>query len=79
MVVAEDREGLRNCIREYLDEKITAFQFDEKLGAYRTSQDETVSAVALEMWSYYDDLKDHNVVALKQEWDYWQRLLLVLY
>jgi len=78
MIVREDREGLCNCIREYLDENITAFQFDEKLGAYRNSQDETVCAVALEMWYYYDDCKNHKVVALKREWDYWQRLLLVL-
>jgi hypothetical protein len=34
--------------------------------------------VAKLLWYHYDDLKDHKVVASKEEWDFFQRLLLIL-
>jgi hypothetical protein len=30
------------------------------------------------LWYHYDDCQDHKVVASKEEWDYFQRLLLIL-
>ena len=30
------------------------------------------------MWFHYDDLKNHKVHATKEEWDYFNRLLLLL-
>jgi len=30
------------------------------------------------LWFHYDDLKDHKVIAAKAEWDYFNRLLLLL-
>ena len=66
-------------IRSYMDDKITAFEFDEVLGEIAaTTEDKSVRAVASELWFYYDDCRDHNIVASKAVWDHFNRLLLVL-
>ncbi len=79
MLNRADRDALACTIRQYLNDEITAFDLDDKLWDIRQkTKDETVDDVAAAFWYHYDDLKDHNVVASKQEWDYFQRLLLVL-
>ena len=78
MVIREDRDRLIEIINEYLHEKITAFEFDDKLWQLGDSKDETVVQVRKCLWYYYDDIQDHKVVASKQDWDYFQRILLLL-
>jgi hypothetical protein len=74
-----DRDALVEVINRYLEEEITAFRLDEQLSqiAART-KDETVQQVVAFLWYHYDDVADHKVVASKEEWDYLQRLLLLL-
>lgn len=67
------------AIRSYMDDQITAFQFDEMLTEIGCeTEDKTVRSVRHDLWFYYDDCKDHNVVASKQVWDFFNRALLLL-
>ena len=67
------------AIRSYMDERITAFQFDDALDKIGDgTKDETVSIVGQALWFHYDDIKDHHIVATKEEWAYFNRLLLLL-
>ncbi len=74
-----DRDNLVAVITRYLNEELTAFKLDEALSeiAART-KDETVKQVVGLFWCHYDYVEDHKVVASKEEWDYFQRLLLIL-
>ena len=74
-----DRDSLIEVIHRYLSDETTAFKLDEALseiGAKTT--DETVEQVVGLLWQLYDDCQDHKVVASKEEWDFFQRLILVL-
>ncbi len=79
MLSRYDRDRLVEVIERYLSDGLTAFQLDEALSdiAART-KDETVKQVADLLWHHYDDVQDHKVVASKEEWHYFQRLLLIL-
>src|SRR5205085_2557818 len=60
-------------------DRTTAFAFDERIGEIAAeSEDQTVRDVVEALWYHYDDCKDHQVVLSKTEWDYFQRLMLVL-
>jgi hypothetical protein len=72
------RNGLANTIRQFLGEQSSAFAFDEALDQYRGSTDPTVRFVTSAVWFHYDDCDDHIVTLSKPEWDYFQRLLLLL-
>ncbi|MEZ6109913.1 MAG: hypothetical protein R3C99_02680 [Pirellulaceae bacterium] len=72
------RDEFAESIRRFLDESITAFEFDELVDNYRDSQDSAVRFVAQAVWYHYDDCDDHLVSLSKPEWDYFQRLLLLL-
>ena len=72
------RTALAQTIRQFLDARISAFAFDEALDPFRGSSDSTVRFVAQAVWYYYDDCTDHMVTLSKPEWDYFQRLLLLL-
>ncbi len=73
------RGRLTSALRSYMNEEITAFQFDEQLEAFRPfPTDKTVECIARDLWVCYDDLKDHKVVASKQTWDLFNRMLLLL-
>jgi hypothetical protein len=73
------RSQMAGAIRAYMDEDITAFQFDDALSeASARTDDTTVRTIARELWFHYDDVIDHKVVASKEEWDYFNRLLLLL-
>jgi hypothetical protein len=76
--VREQRDELAGVIRSFLDEQITAFKFDELLDEFRESTDETIRYVTGAAWYHYDDCDDHFVTLSKPEWDYFQRLLLLL-
>jgi len=67
------------AIRSYMEDKTTAFQLDEALAEVVVATgDETVADVGQALWFHYDDLKDHKIVASKEQWDYLSRLLLLL-
>ena len=72
------RDQLTDLINSYLNEQITAFTLDERLEPFRDSDDTAVRFVSRTMWYHYDDCDDHLVVASKPEWNYFQRLLLLL-
>ena len=72
------RDGLADTIRRFLSEQSTAFEFDEALDEYGESADPTVQFVTNAVWYHYDDCDDHIVTLSKPEWDYFQRLLLLL-
>ena len=73
--VARDR--VIEAFEDFLDEKIMAFEFDERLQEI-DSADQTVNEVVRAAWFHYDDCTDHKVRWAKEEWDYFQRLLLIL-
>lgn len=64
------------AIEAYLDDKITAFEFDERLGI--DTQDVLVNEITALAWFHYDDCKDHQVVMTLEQWNLFQRLLLLL-
>lgn len=73
------RDQIAKAIRSYMTEKITAFEFDEALfEACTGTKDQTVLNARKELWFFYDDCTDHKIVASKEVWDYFNRLLLLL-
>jgi hypothetical protein len=73
------RNRLSNTIRRYTEEKLTAFAFDEEINEIRSATaDDTVQFVVDSLWLHYDDCKDHLAGLSKPEWDYFQRLILLL-
>lgn len=79
MVDRDARDKMAAAVEEYLNEKTTAFAFDDRITEIAAkTDDETVKHVAQALWFHYDDCKDHRVVLNKTQWDYFQRLLLLL-
>lgn len=79
MVDRTSRDRMMRTIRSYMDEEIASHQFDDMLEEIaRTSPDECVREIRRELWFFYDDLKDHLIVASKQNWDCFNRILLLL-
>lgn len=75
----ENRDRLVDAVGRFLDEKTTAFQFDDEIfNIWDASDNSTVGHVVMSLWLYYDDCKDHTVDLSKEAWDYFQRLILVL-
>lgn len=77
MIDRTSRDQVISVFEAYLDDQITAFEFDDRLQEIE-SDDRTVNEVIHTAWFYYDDCKDHEVHLSKPEWDYFQRLLLIL-
>lgn len=73
-----DRTNHVAVIRHFLNEELTAFEFDNALDNFYDSGDATVRAVAAQLWLFYDDCDDHLVVLSERQWDYIQRVLLGL-
>jgi hypothetical protein len=79
MIDREARDRMEAAIRSYMAEETTAFQFDETLfGIGSETQDQTAQHVGRALWFLYDDITDHTIVARKTEWDYLNRLALLL-
>ncbi|QDU07534.1 hypothetical protein [Gimesia aquarii] len=78
MVDRDARNRLADLIRQYLDDELTAFDFDDALLDFPDTDDSTVQFVIETVWYFYDDCIDHPVVLSKPQWDYFQRLLLLL-
>lgn len=75
---APSRASLAALIEMFLASEITAFQFDERLDIFRDSDDAVIQHVVDAVWYHYDDCDDHLVCFSKQQWNYFQRLLLLL-
>ena len=70
---------MANAIERYLNDEITSSRLDKELNAIADATvDRTVWHVCSTMWLFYDDLVDHKVVATKDEWNHFHRLLLLL-
>ena len=70
---------MAKAIRSYMNEESTAFQFDDELfEASSVTNDKTVQCLRRALWFFYDDCKDHKIVATKEVWDYFNRVLLLL-
>jgi len=73
------RDKLAALIRRFLNREIGAFDFDKGLfDDLPDSTDTAVEHVRFAAWHHYDDCRDHLVNLSKPEWDYFQRLLLLL-
>jgi len=64
------RNQMAEALRSYMDDKITAFQLDDALGKVRTG-DKTARRIRLLLWFHSDDLKDHKILASKEQWNYY--------
>ncbi len=74
-----DRDSLIEVINRYLNDELTAFKLHHAISEIGAkTKDETVNQVVSLFWCHYDDVEDHKVVASKEEWDFFQRLLLIL-
>lgn len=79
MVDRTARNRLADAIEAFLSEDIGAFEFDDRIfNVADDTDDETVQEVAHLLWFHYDDCKDHKAGLSQVEWDYFQRLLLLL-
>jgi len=72
------RDAVATAIRRFLNEELTAFEFDELLWDLPKTTDRVVGFVMAAVWYYYDDCTDHLVALSRPEWDCFQRLLLLL-
>lgn len=79
MIDRAARVRMADAIRAFMDERSTAFEFDEALTEIANgTSDSTVRAVSRLLWFHYDDCKDHKIVSTKVVWGYFSRLLLLL-
>ncbi len=70
---------MEEAIRSYMGERLTAFELDEVLSEIcEKTEDKTVQHVGRALWFHYDDITDHKIVASHEEWDYFNRLALLL-
>ncbi len=73
------RDKAAGLLERYLREEIGASDLDEGLQKIDDeTEDPTLNHVILQLWFFYDDFLDHKVVAEKEQWDFLQRLLLLL-
>lgn len=73
------RDELIRVIERYLAKEITSFQFDEQIfDVDSQTTDSTIHEIVMVLWLFYDDIKDHPVRLEKQEWDVYQRMILLL-
>ncbi len=77
MIDRQARDLAILAIEAFLDDRMGAFEFAERLGEIKT-EDATVRYVVKVAWYHYDDCRDHKVCFSKQQWDLFQRLLLLL-
>jgi len=79
MVDRVARDRMVAAIQNFLEEKITAFQFDEALDkANEVTKDKTVHELRFALWFFYDDITDHLIRGNKTAWDALCRIQLLL-
>src|SRR5664279_5606260 len=71
------RNALLAIMDDYLSGKIRTSEFQERLDALDT-KDTTIRHIVYLVWFHYDDFIDHPVKLTRQEWNYFQRLRLIL-
>jgi len=70
---------LVEIIRQFLNEEMMAFEFDDIIfNIFDKSDDPVVIYTVNQLWHFYDDCKDHKVALNKGAWDYINRLILLL-
>jgi len=73
------RDRMADALTSYMDEKIGALAFDNLLiDIAAETEYHTVHHIQKTLWVFYDDIYDHKVIATKEVWDYFNRLLLLL-
>lgn len=79
MIDRKARDAMLEAIRSYMDQKIASFKFDKLLSQIAsTTEDESVQMLPRAVWCLYSDIEDHRITVSKSEWDYLNRLLLLL-
>ena len=78
MVDRGQRNRLAALIRRYLAGEVRSYGFQEQLAEFRDSPDSAVRFVAKQEWIFYGDTEDIPALLSKPEWDFTQRLLLLL-
>jgi hypothetical protein len=77
MVDRPARDKAIGLIEDYLNDRLSAFEFDKAIYEIET-KDPLLQVVTDDCWFYYDDIHDHQVNLSKPVWDLHQRLLLLL-
>lgn len=77
MIDRTARNQLISTIELYMNETLSAFQFDDGMGKINT-KDATVNWVIHELWYFYDDVTDHYIIADAKLWNSLHRLILYL-
>lgn len=79
MVDREARNELIGAVERYLDGITNNVEFDEEIfDIAERSSDPTIFEVAHALWTQYDDCQIHHADLSKPQWNYFQRLVLVL-
>lgn len=80
MIDRNARDKMVEAIEAYMDEKIGAFEFDERIMniSCGNCKDIAVRRSVDILWYLYDDLTDHKIVANKECWNLLHRILLLL-
>lgn len=79
MIDRKARDELAAALRLFMTDKITNFELDaarEKI--MDASSDKTIQWIGHDLWLCYDDCKEDFVIATKERWDYFNRLLVIL-
>ena len=64
------RTKVRWAVDDYLCDRISAFEFNNRIGSIaEATDDDTVKIVIDQLWHLYDDCDDHLVVADRAAWD----------
>src|SRR5262245_39841139 len=77
MIDRESRKSILAAMDDYLDGTIKTSEFVDRLDALKTD-DQTVREIRFFTWGHHDDLIDHQVKLSRQEWNFFQRLRLIL-
>jgi len=77
MIDRDARDKMVAVIESYMNDEIMAFAFDDALNNIET-KDEAVKEARAILWFFYDDLKDHKIVANKEQWNLLCRFILFL-
>ncbi len=71
------RNQLITAIELYMNETLTAFQFDSEMTNINT-KDATVNWAIHDLWYIYDDVTDHYIIADAELWNNLNRMVLYL-
>jgi hypothetical protein len=80
MVDREARGKVAAAVRAYMASEIGSHDLDHRIFEVHDgpTADRTVCNVVVELWGSYYDFNDREIAADRAEWDYFNRLLLLL-